>query len=137
MIASSPYGSADLQVGSSGEWLLKLWMHGVPAGSGFNVEVSNTASGDVYEFWVATPAAEPEPDPEPAVAFSANAVYLTCDLDPPYNDFWGTAQPGTTIKVLSPYGSAEFTVGESGNWEKRVFFESAPIGETFTVKVKS
>jgi hypothetical protein len=133
VLASSAYGVEDVAVGTNGEWTLKLWMNDVPAGTEFKVTVTNTASGDVFTFWLETPAGEPEP----AVDFTAHAVYGTCDADPPYDVYSGTAQPGTVVKVISPYGGAEFTVGESGNYEKTVYFPDAPIGETFTVKVKS
>jgi len=43
---------------------------------------------------------------------------------------------GTQIKILSEYGSTTFTVGESGSWEKRQYFEGATYGVPFTVTVK-
>jgi hypothetical protein len=134
VIASSAYGVEDVGVGESGEWTLKLWMNDVPAGSEFKVTITNTVSEASFSFWLETPVAE---EPAPEVAFSANAFYVTCDLIEPYNDYWGTAQPGSVVKILSPYGSAEVVANGDGNWEKRVHFSGTTIGETFNVKVKS
>ena len=99
-MASSSFGSADATVGASGEWTLKLWMEAVPAGTGFKVRITNSVAEGVHDFWIETPAVEPVSE----VAFTANAAYTTCSEDPPYNDYWGTAQPGTVVKIVSPYG---------------------------------
>ena len=69
------------------------------------------------------------------VKFSANQKYGSCDADKPYDVFWGTATPGSKVTISSPYGSATVEVNEKGHWEKKVYFEEAPIGETFTVTV--
>jgi hypothetical protein len=131
VIATSDYGSADTVVGEGGEWTLKLWLDGVPAGKKVVVLVSNPASGITKEFVIETPPAAP------TVEFSANAAFVECDSTPPYNEYWGTAQPGTTVKIVSPYGYAERTAGSGGGWDARVEFPDAPFGETFIVKVKS
>ena len=65
-----------------------------------------------------------------------NHAYNSCALDPPYDDLWGTAPAGTQIKIISDFGSSTFTVGESGEWEKRQYFEGATYGSPFQVTVK-
>jgi hypothetical protein len=69
------------------------------------------------------------------VAFSANQKYGTCDAAEPYEVFWGTATPGSKITISSAYGSATTEVGEKGHWEKKLYFQGAPVGESFAVTV--
>lgn len=132
VIATSPYGSADAEVFENGEYELKLVLGDAPAGAVVPVQVTNTASDKTFSFELKVPAEEAA-----SVEFSANAEFVECDSTPPYNVYFGTAQPGSAIVVSSPYGSGEKTVGESGGWELLVEFPTAPIGETFVVSVKS
>jgi hypothetical protein len=67
--------------------------------------------------------------------FTANQKYGSCGEGPPYDVFYGTAQPGTVIELASPYGNGRVEVGERGKWEIKIFFEGAPVGEPFTVTV--
>jgi hypothetical protein len=78
-----------------------------------------------------------EGDDPVAVDFTANQVHGSCEEDPPYEVFWGTATPGTKVKVWSEYGSAKVYAGDSGEWEVKVPFTYAPVGEPFTVTVSS
>ncbi len=71
------------------------------------------------------------------VEFSANQVYGTCPSSPPFDVFWGTAQPGTKVTVSSEYGSGSVTANADGGWEVRVEFPDAPAGVFFPVTVKS
>lgn len=69
------------------------------------------------------------------VKFTANQKYGSKDATKPYDVFWGTATPGSKVTISSPYGSATVEVDEKGHWEKKVYFEAAPVGEPFTVTV--
>jgi hypothetical protein len=69
------------------------------------------------------------------VAFSANQQFGTSEEVIPYDVFWGTATPKTSVVVTSSYGTAEVEVDKQGNWEKKVFFEAAPRGDVFVVTV--
>ncbi|MFQ5947293.1 MAG: hypothetical protein ACE5KX_00350 [Acidimicrobiia bacterium] len=71
----------------------------------------------------------------PPVEFSASQKFGSCAESPPYDVFFGTAAPGTTITISSPYGSGSTTVGTAGKWDRKVIFAGAPYGETFTVTV--
>ena len=71
------------------------------------------------------------------VAFSATQLYGSCNEDPPYDIFSGTAAPGATVTASSPYGSASTSAAGSGHWEMRVEFPSAPIGQTLSVTLAS
>jgi hypothetical protein len=128
--ASADYGSADTVVSGSGHWELKLMMSGVPAQTNVGIRVADAASGTTKDFSVTTSAA-----PAPKHHFKAHAAYEDCDETPPYNEYWGTAAPGSTVTISSPYGGAQVSVGESGAWSARVEFPSAPVGEKFQVSL--
>lgn len=70
------------------------------------------------------------------VEFSANATWLECSVVPPYDEYYGTATPGTSIAVLSDYGSGETVAGAGGKWYLKVEFPEAPFGVTFEVTVR-
>jgi hypothetical protein len=129
--ATSPYGTNTTTVGENGNWTLRIDMHDVPAGTTFQIKLTNTASDAIKKFTVETPTAPT------TVEFTANAALTTSSSTPPFNEYWGTAQPGTVIVISSPYGGAERVAGEAGGWDARIEFPGAPIGETFVVKVKS
>ena len=74
---------------------------------------------------------------DPIVEFSANQQYGSCSTTPPFDVFWGTAQPGTVVSVSSEYGSGSVEANGDGGWEIKVYFETAPANEPFGVKVKS
>jgi hypothetical protein len=71
------------------------------------------------------------------VEWSAFQVFGQCDANPPYDVFYGTAQPGSVIIISSPYGGRDKVVGETGHWEVKVFFPDAPLNEPFKVWVTS
>jgi Glucodextranase, domain B len=68
--------------------------------------------------------------------FDANATYESCTEDPPFDVYYGVGEPGSTIYVVSPYGSGTTTVNGEGHFEIQVFFPGAPPEEGFLVKVK-
>jgi hypothetical protein len=63
-------------------------------------------------------------------------MYGSCSENPPYEKFYGTATPGSTVWAESPYGSGSTVVGADGNWHFKVFFEGATPGEPFNVVVE-
>lgn len=130
--ASSPHGSAETAIGGGGGWELKLLMPGVPAGTTVNIRVSDSVSGTSKDFSVTTSAA-----PAPKYHFKANAAYVDCDEAIPYNEYWGTATPGATITISSPYGGGQVTADGSGAWSARIEFPSAPVGQKFQVALAS
>jgi len=69
-----------------------------------------------------------------AATFSATPRYGTCEEDPPYDEYSGTATPGATITITSPHSAPVQTVADgSGHWFIRVEFPAAPLGSPFTV----
>ena len=126
--ASSEFGGASTEVGTHGEWELKVHFESEP-GTTFAVTISDTSGhSKVFEFT----------NPQRAtVEFSANQKYGSCSEELPYDVFYGTADPGSTIWVESAFGSGSTTAGDKGHWEIRVDFPDAPIGEAFEVVVES
>lgn len=82
------------------------------------------------------PKEEKPEDTETKWEFVAHQVYGECGETPPYDVFHGKAKPGSLVEVVSEYGSGAAEVGEHGEWEIKVIFETAPVGEVFAVKVK-
>jgi hypothetical protein len=134
-------GKYEADVDTEGNWHIVLKL-----GDGKTVArfVARDAAGNeseatvtVYYLTPTTTTTEPEPtttEKEPA-AFTANSTYGSCSETPPYDVYHGTGEPGSWIDITSEYGSAELVVGENGQWEKKVFFETAPENEQFGVRV--
>lgn len=84
------------------------------------------------------PPKEGEGGEQPAeVAFTANQQYGSCSEPTPYDFFWGTGTPGTTVWVGSPYGGGTTTVNGDGQWEIKVEFPEAPFDKTFEVVIEA
>ncbi len=130
--ASSDFGAAETVIGPKGHWELLLKMYDVPGGSSVGVLVTNSASDAAHDFTVVRPESEPEP-----IEFTANAALTESDADPMVNEYWGTAPAGAVITISSAYGDGQVTANGDGVWDARIEFASVPVGETFTVKVKS
>jgi hypothetical protein len=131
--AESAFGSAEAAVGSKGYWELKLKMFDVPVGTGVGVWIANSASGNVYEYWLV----RQEPPPPPEIEFSANAAFTECDSPVPFNEYWGKSTAGATITISSPYGGGQVASNGDGKWSARLEFPDAPIGEVFEVTITS
>ncbi|HEY5650950.1 MAG TPA: hypothetical protein VIW46_05840 [Acidimicrobiia bacterium] len=81
-----------------------------------------------------TPVTTTKPKPE-IEAFTANATWIECSSEPPFDEYYGTGQPGSWVEVISPYGSGETVVGADGTWYVKVTFD-VPRGKRIEVKVK-
>lgn len=150
-------GEYEAEVRGDGTWSIVLLLS---PGENRTRFVAVDASGNAAEAWVTVVLVEREPDPtttttEPSttttkpeepeeptttiatVPFAANATFGECAETPPYDVYYGTGRPGLVIEVTSPYGSARREVGDSGEWDLTVFFESAPVGEHFDVVVET
>ncbi|MEA2002988.1 MAG: hypothetical protein U9N84_14025 [Actinomycetota bacterium] len=129
---ASEYGTVETKVGDNGEWLVKLHFNdNLPANKEVGVVVESSTGGraEFGFYWIVEEAN--------AIDFTANQKYGSCGETVPYDVFFGTATPGATIWVESPYGGGVATAGDKGNWELRVEFPEAPVGESFTVVVES
>lgn len=121
----SEYGSARV-VAEGYEWYLKVHFEGLAGPASFPI-VLETSAGHrkVFEFRY-----QPAP-----IEFTANQKYGSCREPEPYDVFYGTARPGTTITITSDYGSAATVAGDFGKWDLKVFFLTAPPGVPFPVTV--
>lgn len=125
--ARSEYGGSSAEVNADGGWEMKVRFE-APAGTTFPVTIADTnGHSKVFEF------TNPQRD---EVGFTANQKYGSCGEEVPFDVFWGTGQPGTTVWVGSPYGGATTTVLENGSWKIRVEFPEAPVGKTFEVVIE-
>lgn len=78
---------------------------------------------------------EPKEEPAQEWEFVAHQAYGECSENPPYDVFYGKGHPGYTIVVESPFGRQTTEVGENGEWEIKVYFDGAPVGDVFEVWV--
>ncbi|MCP4305364.1 MAG: hypothetical protein GY788_10900 [bacterium] len=128
----SEFGTVETVVESNGEWLAKLHFNdNLPANKEIGI-VIESSSGDRATFgfyWIVKDHEE--------VEFTANQKYGSCGEAVPYDKFWGTAAPGVTIWVESPYGGGTTTADSAGKWQITVEFPEAPVGEAFTVVIES
>ena len=131
VVAAGPY-LAD--VGEDGHWSIVLLLN---PGGNLASFTSTDAAGNVSEAKVSVTYEAPAPPKEdPPADFTAHNKWGTCSESPPYDEYFGTGEPGTTVHVVSAYGSGSTTVAENGEWYVKVFFEAAPYGKTFEVKAK-
>ncbi|MGD2102529.1 MAG: hypothetical protein PVG83_09875 [Acidimicrobiia bacterium] len=77
---------------------------------------------------------EEEPE-EVEWEFSAHQSFGECSESPPYDVFYGTGKPGSLIVIEAEYARKTTEVNEHGEWEVKVIFEGAPVGESFKVWV--
>lgn len=69
-------------------------------------------------------------------AFTAAAKFGACSEHPPFDVYYGSGKPGSHVYVKSEFGNGTVEINDKGQWEIEVFFEGAPVGKTFQVKVK-
>lgn len=126
--ATSEYGGGATEVSENGEWWLKVFFD-APLNVTFPVTITDTAGhAKVFEFtW--TGVVEKE--------FWAEQKYGSCSESPAYDVFYGQGTPGMVVEIGSPYGSGRTVIGDGGSWDMKVFFETAPVGETFEVVLET
>jgi hypothetical protein len=128
----SEKGGAEqkITVGENGEWSAYIEFPKAPCNEWFTVVVEADRFRKSFEMkWVCPNATE--------IDFTANQQYGSCDEPVPYDVFWGTEDAGAKVVVSSKYGSAWAKATEHGDWELRVEFPDAPVGEPFEIVVES
>ena len=138
-------------VDSAGNWSIVLVLSPGANGARFSATdaAGNTASARItVHYDVASPPPPPPPPPPPEddggdkepkppkAGFTAHAKYGSCESSPPFDVYWGTAKPGSTVSIISESGSGSVQADDDGDWEVKVHFPEAPKGEAFVVKVK-
>lgn len=145
-------GRYEADVADDGRWSIVLFLAEGPnratitatdaAGNVAEASVVVTYRPPVDEPPAEPPKDEPPPkdDPPPeeeAYDFTAHQVFGSCSESPPYDEFYGTAAPGTRIVVWGGNGEGAVIADQAGNWALRVVFPEAPYGETIVVTVKN
>ena len=130
VVAAGPYFA---EVSDDGQWSIVLLLN---PGGNLATFTATDAAGNVAEASVSVSYDPPSPPKEkpPAVDFTARKTWGSCAESPPYDEYYGTGKPGTTVYVTSEYGSGSTTVAANGEWYVKVFFETAPSGVAFQVK---
>lgn len=132
-VFAGPYQAA---VETDGSWSIKLILS---EGENRAVFTAVDAAGNEATA-VVTPVYRPPAPPTTKAeteiaAFTANATWIECSSEPPFDEYYGTGQPGSWIEVVSPYGTGEAIVGADGKWYVKVTFD-VPRGKRIEVKVK-
>jgi hypothetical protein len=131
---ASDYGVAEAIANGEGKWKTTLTMREVPDGAVVAVRITSSTSERVREFALERPA----PPPPPAtVEFTANLGADGQANSPMTQGFYGTAQPGSAIRVGSEWGVAETTAGPAGQWEAQLVMPEVPPGATVAVRITS
>lgn len=135
-------GKYEADVDSAGNWHIVLVLS---EGSNVARFVARDTAGNESEasvtvsYVVPTTTTTTEPTTtttEKEIAeFTAKAAYGSCTETPPFDVYFGKGEPGSLIQITSEYGSGSVEVGAEGQWEKKIYFETAPPGEPFVVRV--
>ena len=131
-------GKWSADVDDEGRWSIELVLAPGPNGASFvatDTAGNQTTARITVHYDPPTPPTTTEP-PGEGVEFTAFSTYGSCEETPPYDIYYGTADPGTKVTITSEFGSAEVYANGEGDWSKQVFFPEAPYGETFVVTVK-
>jgi hypothetical protein len=130
-------GKWEASVTEEGQWSIQLVLSAGANGASF---VATDAAGNETSARITVHYDPPTPPttepPGEGVEFTANATFNSCSENPPYDIYYGTADPETKVTISSAYGSGTVYANGEGNWSKKVFFPEAPYGETFVVTVK-
>lgn len=149
------FGDREADVSENGAWRIVLHLDwGEHVVTAVAVDDHENAAEDSVTLVVKEPEKpKPEPKEEPKEEpreepkeehpkeevgeweFSAHQLYGECSEEPPYDVFWGTGKPGSAIIVESKFSRKVTEVNDHGEWEVKVVFEGAPIGEPFVVHV--
>ena len=68
------------------------------------------------------------------VVFTAQQAKGSGGAGEQFETYSGTATPGETVRVRSPYGKGEVVADAAGRWEVKVLFSGAPLKESFIVE---
>lgn len=127
---ASDYGVSETIANGEGKWKTTLTMLEVPYGAVVNVRITSSTSERVREFALERPG-------PPAIEFTANLGADGQANSPMTQGFFGTAQPGSAIRVGSEWGVAETTAGADGTWETTLVMPEVPPGTKVAVRITS
>jgi hypothetical protein len=130
---ASQYGVAETIAKADGTWETLLKMLEVPPGTKVAVRITSSTTGRVREFSLLRPV----PAPPNVIEFTANLGADGRAATPMTQGFYGTAQPGSAIRVGSDWGVAETVVGPSGSWDATLVMADVPPGTQVNVRITS
>jgi hypothetical protein len=130
---ASQYGVAETTANGDGKWETTLTMREVPAGTKVAVRITSNTSDRVREFTLERPA----PPPPAVIEFTANLGANGQANTPMTQGFYGTAQPGSAIRVGCDWGVAETTANGDGKWETTLTMPEVPAGTVVHVRITS
>ncbi len=131
---ASDYGVAETTANDEGKWKTTLVMGEVPDGAVVAVWITSSTSERVREFALERPT---PPPPPAAIEFTANLGADGQANSPMTQGFYGTALPGSAIRVGSEWGVAETTAGPAGQWEATLVMPEVPPGTKVAVRITS
>lgn len=127
-------GRFEADVDDEGQWSLVLVLSEGGNRARFRaVDAAGNETTVSLTVYYEEPKEEPPP---PTVEFTAHSTYGSCNFDPPYDVYHGTAEPGSKVTITSEYGGGQVYANDSGNWELKVYFPEAPPEVPFLVTVK-
>lgn len=132
-------GRWEADVEENGDWSIVLVLSEGSNVARFTASdaAGNEATASITVFYVPKEAPTTTTTIKKELAkFSAKATFGSCAETPPYDIYYGTGEPGSTVHITSDYGSASVEVNAKGQWETKVIFENAPADKTFVVTVK-
>lgn len=147
-------GELNAEVGADGAFVFELTL--APGANLLAVQATD-AAGNVAEAAITVTYNPPPPPttkalppptakpattttvkpPESAFAFTVNQKWYKCESNPPFEEFYGTAAPGSTITVASPHGGGSAVADAKGKWYLKVEFPTAPKNVYFEGTVSS
>jgi hypothetical protein len=130
---ASQYGVSETTANGDGKWETRLTMREVPAGTKVAVRITSSTSDRVREFTLERPA----PPPPTVIEFTAKLGANGQANSPMTQGFYGTAQPGSAIRIGSEWGVAETTANGDGKWEATLVMPEVPPGTTIGVRITS
>jgi hypothetical protein len=130
---ASQYGAANATANSDGKWETTLTMADVPAGTTVAVRITSSTSDRVREFSLVRPV----PPPPAVIEFRAKLGANGLANSPMTQSFYGTAQPGSAIRITCDGGVAEAVAGVDGNWEAVLTVPDGAPGSTVGVRITS
>jgi len=133
---ASQFGVAEATADGDGRWETTLTMREVPAGAKVAVQITSSTSDRVRQFTLERPAA-PAPTPPATIEFTANLGANGQANTPMTQGFFGTAQPGSAIRIATQYGVAETVAGPNGGWEATLTMVDVPAGSSVPVRITS
>lgn len=128
-------GVYEVDVDGEGNWSITLFLD---KGTTTAVFKATDAAGNVSQASVSVKyrPVESTTTTEKKYGFWVSNTFGVSDRNPPYDVYYGEGAPGSTVTVVSEYGSGSTTVNADGGFEIKVFFETAPKNVEFPVKVK-